>query len=187
MPNWRRARIPGGSYFFTVVTDRRRAIFSFDEARTLLGTIVRECQQEWPFEVHSVVLLPDHLHSIWLLPAGDDRYSQRWAWIKSQFTKRWLSSGGVECEITDGRSRDGRRGVWQPKFWEHTLRDENDLERHSDYIHFNPVKHGYVECPADWPWSSLHKWIERGVYPKNWACGQSAPPRLSDVEDTVGE
>ena len=105
-----------GIFFFTVVTDRRRPIFDDAHARKILGSVFRECRVQWDFEVRAIVLLPDHLHAIWSLPRGDREYSKRWAWIKSQFTKRWLKAGGAEAQQTPGRKRDGRRGVWQPKF-----------------------------------------------------------------------
>ena len=117
MPNWRRAHVPGGSFFFTVVTDRRAKILCDEPARSSLGNIIRRCRKKWPFSVNAIVLLPDHLHPIWSLPSGDTEYSKRWAWIKKEFTKEWLSSDGREQAQTSGRWRDGRRGVWQPKFW----------------------------------------------------------------------
>ena len=76
---------------------------------------------------------------------------------------------------------------WQPKFWEHTLEDEDDFQRHFDYVHYNPVKHGLVARPRDWPWSSLHRWVRRGVYPDDWACGGRDKPDVDDMEDTTGE
>lgn len=188
MPNWRRAHVPGGSFFFTVVTDRRRPLFADDNARRLLGNVIRGCQKQWPFDLHSIVLPPDHLHAIWCLPRGDDGYSLRWGWIKRQFTKHWLAAGGTETSVTEGRQRDGRRGVWQPKFWEHTLENEEDFERHVDDIHYNPVKHGYVRCPKDWPSSSFHKWVQHGAYPPDWGCAEHAPKiRFDDLERSVGE
>lgn len=188
MPNWKRAHVPGGAYFFTAVTEQRRPLFASAAARQLLGEVIRECQRMWPFEVRAIVLLPDHLHAIWVLPPGDAGYSRRWAWIKRQFTKRWLAAGGQEANTTAGRRRDGRRGVWQPKFWEHTLEDEEDFERHFDYIHYNPVKHGYVRCPADWPASSIHRWIAAEVYPQHWGCGDRIPTlNFDDIETSVGE
>jgi putative transposase len=120
MPNWRRALIPGGSFFFTLVTDGRAQFLSNPVPRRLLGSIIRRCQLKWPFTINALVLLPDHLHAIWSLPAGDYEYPKRWGWIKKEFTKAWLGLGGREQAQTIGRIRDGRRGIWQPKYWEHT-------------------------------------------------------------------
>jgi putative transposase len=190
MPNWRRAGIPGGKHFFTVVTDQRVPFLCDEPARRILGTALRECRQNWPFEIDAIALLPDHLHTIWTLPAGDAGYSMRWAWIKKEFTKEWLREGGTEHIPTAGRRRDGRRGVWQPKFWEHAVRAENDFESHADYIHYNSVKHGLVRAPADWPWSSFHRWVRDGFYPLEW--GRSGEDdirmfRLRSLRQTVGE
>lgn len=189
MPNWRRAWVPGGTFFFTVVTDRRTPLFAHPAARSLLGDVVRRCQQQWPFEIRAIVLLPDHLHAIWSLPPGDTAYPRRWAWIKGKFTKEWLVAGGTERAVSEGRRRDGRRGVWQPKYWEHTLKDEMDFERHFDYIHYNPVKHGLVRCPCDWLWSSVHRYVRLGVYPANWACWRESRVELNfeDIHNSVGE
>lgn len=188
MPNWRRAHVPGGSFFFTVVTDRRGRFLGEVPARPMFGSIIRRCQLRWPFTINALVLLPDHLHTIWSLPPGDEAYSKRWGWIKKEFTKNWLALGGWEQSQTEGRKRDRRRGVWQPKYWEHTLETEDDFERHFDYVHYNPVKHGYVRCPRDWPWSSFHRWVRRGVYPEHWACWDDVGPLgFSDIEGTVGE
>ncbi|HEX6986388.1 MAG TPA: transposase, partial [Planctomycetaceae bacterium] len=146
----------------------------------------RRCQDRWPFAIEAIVLLPDHLHAICSLPRGDDDYPTRIAWLKKEFTKTWLALGGEERFQSIGRRNDGRRGVWQPKFWEHTIEDEKDFHGHFDYIHWNPVKHGYARCPRDWPWSSFHRWVKRGVYPRDWGCG-AAPPGLTGYEETTGE
>jgi REP element-mobilizing transposase RayT len=127
MPNWKRAHVPGGMYFFTVVTDQRRPLFVSSVARRLLGDVLRECQRQWRFAIRAIVLLPDHLHAIWELPPGDASYSRRWAWTKRQFTKRWLAEIGTETRISAGRRRDGRRGVWQPK----SVRPVEPALRHS--------------------------------------------------------
>ncbi len=188
MPNYRRARVSGGSYFFTVVTDDRRPLFAEAASRRLLGKCVRDCQAKWLFIVTAIVLLADHLHTIWSLPIGDAEYSKRWNFIKKEFTKRWLASGGKETEISEARRREHRRGVWQPRFWEHTLNGDDDFERHFDYIHYNPVKHGYVRCPRDWPWSSFHRWVKSGVYPEHWACWNDGRTlAFDDIAGTVGE
>lgn len=189
MPNYRRAFVPGAKYFFTLVTDRRRRLFQQDHARTILGDCMRECREKWPFERLAIVLMPDHLHAIWSLPRDDANYSQRWSWIKKKFTKRWLGEEGNEFSVSEGRSRERRKGVWQPRFGEHTIRDENDFERHFDYIHFNPVKHKLTRCPHEWAHSSFHRWVKAGGYPRNWMCGQLAGSSMnfSDIADTVGE
>jgi putative transposase len=151
MPNWKRAHVPGGTFFFSVVTDRRARFLTDIPARPLLGSIIRRCQLRWPFTIDVMVLLPDHLHAIWTLPPGDEEYSKRWEWIKKECTKHWLAAGGLEQRQTAGLICDRRRGVWQPKFWEHTLETVEQFERHFDYVHYNPVKHGLVKCPSDWP------------------------------------
>ncbi len=190
MPNYRRAYVPGGSFFFTLVTDRRAPLFGNKgnkPGRLLLGSLLRRVQLQRPFTINAVVLLPEHLHAIWSLPSGDTEYSARWGWIKKEFTKQWLALGGAEQPVSAGRERERQRGVWQRRFWEHTLESEDDFERHFDYIHYNPVKHGHVRCPRDWPWSSFHRWMRVGVYPADWACSHREPLNFRDIEDSVGE
>lgn len=187
MPNYRRAHVPGGTFFFTVVTHRRRRLFHVEMNRTLLGNGIRECQRDWPFEINAIVLLPDHLHSIWTLPSGDADYSGRWSVIKKNFTARFLASGGQDCQVSAGKRRERRRGIWQRPFWEHTIGDEEDYESHFDYVHFNPVKHKLVECPSQWGPSSFHRWVKAGVYPNNWACGKYPPPKFPFTKDDYGE
>ena len=183
MPQYRRTHLEGGTFFFTLVTHNRAGFLCSSDARPLLRRVMRECFSRWPTQVDAIVLLPNHLHTLWTLPAGDTDYSVRWAWLKKEFTKAWLAAGQAEGAITEGRSHDGRRGVWQPKFWEHTIRDQQDLQRHMDYIHYNPVKHRLVSCAADWPWSSFHRWVRQGAYPENWGCSAMA---FDDIRDTVG-
>jgi putative transposase len=175
MSDYRRYFVPGGTYFFTVVTERRAKLFSAEPARRLLGTVMRECFTRFPLTVVAVVLLPDHLHTIWTLPPGDDRYSLRWAWIKRDFTRRWLNMGGCEQVRSDSRCRERRRGVWQRRFWEHTIDDEADMESHFDYIHYNPVKHRLVSAPIDWPWSTFRRWVGAGHYSADWAATHLPP------------
>lgn len=187
MPNYRRAHIAGGTYFFTVVTYRRRRLFHDEANRQLLGDVIRECQQQWPFEIDAIVLLPDHLHAIWTLPAGDHNYSARWSVIKKTFTTRFLAAGGQDAEVSAGKQDEHRRGIWQRRFWEHAIEDEDDYQTHFDYIHYNPVKHNLAECPADWKWSSFHRWVKAGVYPKDWACSNGPPPDIATTEVDFGE
>lgn len=177
MSDYRRYFVPGGTFFFTLVTENRVPLFSDESARNLLGDIMRRSQRLRPVEVIAIVLLPDHLHTLWALPPGDDDYSGRWSWIKKRFTSNWLKLGGREQTRTASRMRQRRRGVLQRRFWEHTIRDEQDLENHFDYIHYNPVKHGYVQRPRDWPWSSFHRWASTGYYDIDWGAGY-VPPEL---------
>ena len=189
MPNYRRYRVPGGTYFFTVVTQGRARILTTSEARASLCAAYAECRRRWPFRVDGIVLLPEHLHAIWSLPRGDDDYARRWAFIKKEFIRDWLATGGTEQVVSSARRGRNRRGVWQPRFWEHLIRDDDDFGRHLDYIHYNPVKHGLVDSPKDWPYSSFHRWVGRGAYDPDWGCGDPATlsRRFLGLERTVGE
>jgi len=190
MPDYRRWFVAGGSFFFTVVVDGRRPLFADAQPVAILGNTMRDCFARWPVTVNAMVLLPDHLHAIWTMPSGDAEYTKRWGWIKKEFTKQWLALTGRERPISDSRRRQRRRGVWQPRYWEHTLEDEVDFERHFDYIHWNPVKHGHVCCPHEWPHSSFHRYVESGVYDRGWGCFTTTPPdsfRFDDIRATIGE
>ena len=158
----------GSTYFFTVVTHCRRPILTTDLGRSALRRAIREVRRDRPFEVMAVVLLPDHLHTIWTLPRGDADYSTRWRRIKSLFTKEWHAGGGTSIGLTRNRSIRGERGVWQRRFYEHTCRDETDLKRCLDYLHVNPLRHGLVNRVQDWPWSTFHRFVKLGEYPPNW-------------------
>jgi putative transposase len=118
-----------------------------------------------PFVIAAVVILPDHLHAILTLPDGDDDFSLRWRQIKSKFS-RAIDKGE---RISNSRARKHERGIWQRRFWEHVIRDDNDFEHHADYIHHNPVKHGLVGRVADWPFSSFHRFVRLGIYSDTWA------------------
>lgn len=185
MPNYRRAYIPGGTFFFTLKSERNAPIFRARKTIRSLGCIIRKTKQKWPFQINAIVLLPDHLHAIWTLPHGDADYSTRWAWLKKEFTKGYLAAGGYEQFTSHSRKMNRRRGVWQRRFWEHTIEDEDDFERHFDYIHYNPVKHGYVRSPYEWKWSSFHRWVNARVYPHEW--GSCEELDFSDISETVGE
>ena len=164
MTSYRRNFLPGGSYFFTVnLADRRSRLLT--EHIELLRAAFRYTQERHPFAIEATVVLPDHLHAIWTLPEGDADFAMRWRLIKSAFS-RGLPSGEQRSQSRSSRSE---RGIWQRRYWEHTLRDENDFERHVDYISFNPVKHGHVTCVKDWPYSSFHRMVRQGLYPEDWA------------------
>jgi putative transposase len=165
-------------YFFTVVTYNRRPLFRVPLARRLLGDVLRQVAVEQPFQTFAIVLLWDHLHCLWSLPPEDQDFSGRWYDIKRRFTAAWLERCGTEATVTPSQARRGHRGVWQRRFWEHLIRDEEDLETHCDYIHYNPVKHGYVARPRDWPWSSFHRFVRDGLYPLDWGCEDSTRNRL---------
>jgi putative transposase len=127
-----------------------------------------------------MVLLPDHFHAIWSLPPDDADYSTRWKQTKEAFTEAFLASGGVEASRSSSRAKRSERGVWQRRFWEYTVRDEDDLKRCVDYIHWNPVKHGFVTRPADYPWSTFPRYVRLGEYERDWGTGEV------DVADVPG-
>jgi putative transposase len=175
MADYRRYYIPGGTYFFTVVAHDRRPIFTSDLARTCLRNAITEVQEKRPFAIVAVVLLPEHLHTVWTLPRGDDQYSTRWRQIKEVFTRNYLAHGGTEGARSESKRKKQERGVWQRRFWEHTVDDEYDLERCVDYIHWNPRKHGLVARVADWPWSSFHRYVKKGAYNLDWGGTDPCP------------
>jgi len=173
MPNYRRARTAGGTYFFTVVTEGRRQLLTKPEARTALRDVVLQVRSQHPFTVDAWVLLPEHIHCLWTLPAGDTDYSKRWGLIKAGFSKQMKDSLPFRGVISRSRNRRREASIWQRRFWEHQIRDEEDFRRHMDYIHFNSVKHGLVKCVSDWPYSTFHRYVARGFYPGAWGgCDQ---------------
>ncbi|MBR0870105.1 transposase [Bradyrhizobium tropiciagri] len=164
MTGYRRNFVAGGCYFFTVnLADRRQELLT--ENVEALRTSFRETQQRHPFSIDAIVVLPDHLHAVWTLPEGDTDFSMRWRLIKTSFSRR-LTAGEA---VSDSRAAKGERGIWQRRYWEHTIRDEGDFARHIDYVHINPVKHGLVTRVSDWPYSSFHRMVRDGAYPEDWA------------------
>jgi putative transposase len=163
MVQYRRNRLPGGCYFFTVTLSDRRAKL-LTEHIDLLRQAFREVRQRRHFAIDAIVVLPEHLHTIWMLPAGDADYTGRWRAIKALFSRR-LQRAGIQL----ARRAGGEHDVWQRRFWEHTIRNDTDLQRHVDYIHYNPVRHRWVGRPTDWPYSSIHRYIRQGLLPENWA------------------
>ena len=164
MPNYIRAKFQGGYYFFTVVTYERTKLFRTELARRCLKGAIERAQSRRPFETVAFCLLFDHLHCIWKLSEDDADYSKRWASIKGHFSKAYLNLMGRRKQVSPSRVRKGEVCVWQRRFWEHQIRDERDLQRHVDYIHYNPVKHGLVQNLEDWPWSTYHKFVKEGFY-----------------------
>ncbi len=164
MSDYRRRFIPGATYFFTLVTYGRRPILTTELARSLLRLAIIKIRLKYPFTLFATVLLPDHWHWVMQLPAGDSNYSTRVRRIKEQFTRSWLKHSSSEAMVTKSQATNHERGIWQPRFWEHTVRDEGDLEGCVDYIHWNPRKHQLVERVSDWPWSSFHRFVAACQY-----------------------
>jgi len=164
MTNYRRNFIPGGSFFFTVNLAERRLRLLTDHI-DLLREAFRHVRRRHPSEIDAIVVLPDHLHAIWTLPGDDADFALRWRLIKSTFSYG-LHRGE---RVSKSRAAKSERGIWQRRYWEHTLRDETDFARHADYIHYNPVKHGHVRRDRDWPPSSFHRMVRLGIYPLDWA------------------
>jgi putative transposase len=172
MPNYRRAFIPNGCWFFTHNLLERRETLLVDRIDALRSAF-EETRKKYPFEVAAIVILPDHLHTIWTLPPDNADFSIRWRLIKTRFPK---SLPKLEWRSEVRESRD-ERGIWQRRFWEHLIRDDEDYARHVEYCYINPIKHGLVRRVQDWPHSSFHRDVRRGLFPLDWA---------GDVERTGG-
>ena len=173
---YRRADATGGTYFFTVNLAERRSdilVRHIDVLRIAIKTV----KEKHPFSILAMVVLPEHLHALWRLPPGDADYPLRWSLIKSGFSRR-LAKGE---RVSASRQAKRERGIWQRRYWEHQIRDETDLARHVEYIHYNPVKYGWVTRPVDWPHSTLHGYIERGMATSDWG------GKIGDGIDGYGE
>ena len=157
MANYRRSRLDGGTFFFTVVTHKRQAILTTPLGRECLRTAWEKVREKRPFEVVALCLLPDHLHCIWQMPGDDSDYSMRWSLIKRYFTRQYLTQGAAAESQSASREGKRYRGIWQRKFWEHRIKNDRDMENHINYTHYNPVKHGYVADPFAWEFSTVHK------------------------------
>jgi putative transposase len=165
MRTYKRLNVDGGCYFFTVNLAVRHGNNLLIREIDALRKAFRETLVSHPLELDAIVVLPEHLHTIWQLPPGDSDFSTRWRLIKSRFSRRVARA---EC-VSPSRERKGERGIWQRRYWEHLIRNDDDYAQHIDYIHYNPVKHGHCSRPADWPYSSFARWVEKGVYPQDWA------------------
>jgi putative transposase len=164
MPNYRRAFVPGGCWFFTANLLDRRSGLLIKEIEALREA-TRRTRERYPFRIDAFVVLPDHVHAIWTLPSDDADFSTRWRLIKIQFSK---SIPKIE-RLSEVRRERGERGIWQRRFWEHLIRDEEDYRRHVEYCYINPVKHGLVSRVRDWPFSSFHRDVAAGLFPEDWA------------------
>jgi len=165
MVHYRRNLIPGGTYFLTITLRDRRSTLLVDHADAL-RSIVSKVRQALPFTIDAMVVLPDHWHAVWTLPPDDDQYARRIRLIKARFTRHLIATG---LQISKDERGDYRS--WQKRFWEHTIRGDRDFEAHVNYIHINPVKHGLVKRAVDWPHSTIHRYIQNGTLPADWACG----------------
>ncbi len=164
--NYRRSRITNGTFFFTVVTHDRRKILCYGENVELIKCVFKKVSQVHPFKIDALVLLPDHF-----LLEGDNEYSMRMRLIKSYFSRE--CDDQYKTRASDSRKKKQEQMVWQRRFWEHQIRDEKDYEAHVNYIHYNPVKHGYVKSPKDWRYSTFHKFVEKGVYKIDWGASEN--------------
>ena len=164
MPDYRRNRVPGGTYFFTVnLLERKSGLLV--KYIDCLREAVRMVRLSQPFHIDAWVVLPDHMHCVWTLPEGDADYSSRWKAIKIAFSKSIPKTERLSAV----RIAKGERGIWQRRYWEHRIRSDKDYAAHVDYCHINPLKHGLVSQVIDWPYSTFHRLVEQGVYPAGWA------------------
>lgn len=171
MVHYRRNRVPGGTYFFTVTLNDRSSRMLVDHIESLRHAF-RTTKRERQFVLDAIVILPDHLHTVMTLPDGDSDFSGRWRRIKSMFSREVATLEGIS------KKRRGEFPIWQRRFWEHTIRDEDDYARHVDYIHYNPVKHGHAIRVADWPYSSFHRYVREDILPSDWGCGGNDDDRM---------
>ena len=172
MPNYRRARIEGATWFFTVVTAQRRRFLVDEHAISALRQSVATTRQRMPFRIDAWVILPDHMHALWTLPPGDKDFSTRWGLIKAGFSRN------SNLPHASAPRRDG--GLWQPRFWEHRIRNTRDYHTHTDYAHYNPVKHGLVTRVKDWQHSSFHRAVREGIYSADWGGAEPQQSRGSN-------
>lgn len=164
MSCYRRASIAGGTYFFTVVTYRRRPILCDAAIRAALRAAILSVQSRYPFSIDAWVLLPDHLHCIWTLPDDDHDFALRWRLIKRSVSLACANDYHQPDWMTASKIKHRESTVWQRRYWEHCIRDANDLSRHLDYIYINPVKHHWVDQVDDWPYSTFHRDVRQGLY-----------------------
>jgi putative transposase len=165
MTSYRRSHAPGATWFFTVNLAERSGNRLLVDHVAILRAAFARVRAHHPFEIDAIVVLPDHLHCLWRLPAGDADYATRWALIKGSFSRALPTTEYISAS----RRARGERGIWQRRFWEHQIRDDVDLQRHTDYVHYNPVKHGHAPTAAAWPYSSFNTFVQKGIYAADWA------------------
>lgn len=189
MSNDRRLYIPGGTIFPTVVTYRRLPYLAGEENVHRLREAIAQVKRRFPFEFLAGVVLPDHLHFLWSLPPGDSGYSRRIGLMKILFTRSLR--GPEAAAVVASRRKHRESEIWHRRFWEHAVKEEEDLDSFLHYIHYNPVKHGHMTCPHLWPYSSFDRWAQAGLYPADWGCccdgRKPVLPRMPSLQDQVGE
>ncbi len=162
MSRYRRSLISGGIYFFTITLADRRFRLLFNEVLHFKKAY-RQVVSRYPFVTEAICVLPEHVHAVWRMPIGDAAYALRWGQIKSLFSRAYPSG-----TRSDRKIKKREKGIWQRRYWAHQIRDELDLQRHIDYVHYNPVKHGLVKQVKDWPYSSFHRYVRAGLLPLDW-------------------
>jgi len=172
MPNYRRVIQNGGTYFFTVVTYKRQPLLLNISSVNLFLHCINGVKKKYPFEINAYAILPDHIHTIWTLPENDSDYSNRWRLIKGNFTKSLPQSKQINS--------NGEKNIWQSRFWEHLIRSQEDYNKHCDYIHYNPVKHGLVESVDEWQFSSFKDFVTMGFYPEG--CGKEIAKEIYQMD-----
>lgn len=179
MTHYRRSNVAGASYFFTAnLADRTSSLLVAQIA--LLRSAFEYVRERHPFSIDAIVILPEHIHAIWTLPEGDSDFSLRWRLIKTTFSR----SLPHDEHRSASRVARGERGIWQRRYWEHLIRDDLDFSRHVDYIHINPVKHGWAKQVCDWPHSSFHRYVRLGILPLDWAGDASVEMECGERRDS---
>ena len=172
MPNYRRIKIKGGTYFFTLVTYHRKRLFLHKKANELFLEALDHVRKFHPFSLQAYCILPDHIHMLWEMPNNDANYSIRIGEIKKRFSKHYIAEFGNPNIKNKTQRNRGESGIWQRRFWEHYIRDEDELNRYVDYIHYNPVQHGLTNQVSDWAASSFFDFVEQGYYDDHWGEGE---------------
>lgn len=171
---YRRSKEPGACYFFTVnLAERNKSLLVSHVNELRLA--FKKTKQEHPFDITAIVVLLDHLHVLWQLPENEANYPSRWNLIKHRFSRTLLKNE----RISASRQKKGERGIWQRRYWEYLIWNDEEFGRHVNYIHFNLVTHGYVSSLVDWAYSSIHRYVGKGVISNHWAC--------HEIEEDFGE
>lgn len=170
MATYRRFSQPAGTWFFTLVTERRARVLTRPAALHAMARAFLEVRSRYPFELLAWTALPDHVHVLVRLPERDSAYACRISIFKRLVSQRLVPH---RLQVRASMSERRESGFWQRRSWEHLIRNEADLHRHLDYIHYNPVKHGLAPTAAAWPHSSFPHYVMEGVLPPDWAAPET--------------